>query len=86
MSKNSKLTSNQPLLTTQALDYRLNQSQILTEKKKLKEGQMLVRVLKMMMTVLRMMMRNNNMRVTNSRNLKRNLLILQSTSRMEKNF
>jgi hypothetical protein len=86
MSKNSKLTSNQPLLTTQALDYRLNQSQILTEKKKLKEGQMLVRVLKMMMTVLRMMMRNDNKRVTNSRNLKRDLLILQSTSRMEKNF
>jgi hypothetical protein len=68
------------------LDYRLNQSQILTEKKKLKEGQMLVRVLKMMMTVLRMMMRNDNKRVTNSRNLKRDLLILQSTSRMEKNF
>jgi hypothetical protein len=47
---------------------------------------MLVRVLKMMMTVLRMMMRNDNKRVTNSRNLKRDLLILQSTSRMEKNF
>jgi len=86
MSKNSKLTSNQPLLTTQALDYRLNQSQTLTEKKKLKKGQMLVRVVKVMMIVLRMRMRNNNKRVTNSRNLKRNLLILQSTSRMEKNF
>ena len=47
---------------------------------------MLVRVVKVMMIVLRMRMRNNNKRVTNSRNLKRNLLILQSTSRMEKNF
>ena len=47
---------------------------------------MLVRVVKVMMIVLRMRKRNNNKRVTNSRNLKRNLLILQSTSRMEKNF